>query len=302
MSHLISIVIPTFRRPDFLRDILSELTAQLPSDGSVEVVIVDNDSAGSARSAVPEDAAFRYIAEPRPGVAHARNTGVMQARGRFILFLDDDEMPGQGWLAAFLARAQAGDPVCFGPVQAQFTSPPPEDLAPILRDMFSRILPDPDGAEISGKRAYLGTGNSMFDSRLCFDSPPFDTHFNGGGEDVWLLRHLAEDRGLPFYWIAEAVVYEQVPAGRSTLAFIQERKYLGGMLRCVVESGAQGPARFLRLGKWMAIGAAQVGIFGSIGQFQALIGAKSAPVNLARSAAGRGKLMWWRHPYVSTAR
>jgi succinoglycan biosynthesis protein ExoM len=299
MSPTISIIIPTFRRPDFLRAILSEVRQQLPEDGSVEVVIVDNDPEGSAKDVVPQKVpAFRYLAEPRTGVTHARNTGVEVARGRFILFLDDDEIPMRGWLDAFLERAKAGDPVCFGPVEAQFFSPPPPELEPILRPMFSRELPDEGGAEISAKRAYLGTGNSMFDRDVCFDGPPFDTSFNGGGEDVWLLRHLAEDKGLAFSWVAEARVLEQVPDRRCTLAFIKERKYLGGMLRCVVESGAPGLSKWPRLAKWMTIGAVQVVIFGSIGQIQSLIGSKSAPLNISRYSAGLGKLMWRTHPYI----
>ena len=303
MPPIVSIVIPTFRRPDFLRRILVEIRQQLPEDGTVEVLVVDNDPEGSAKAVVPQvGSGFRYLAEPRTGVAHARNTGVGAADGRFVLFLDDDEIPVPEWLDIFLARAKSGDPVCFGPVEAQFASPPPPELESILRPMFSRELPDADGAEISGKRAYLGTGNSMFDREVCFDGLPFDTSFNGGGEDVWLLRHLAEDKGLPFRWVAEARVFEQVPDRRCTLAFIKERKYLGGMLRCVVESGAPGPSKWLRLAKWMTIGAAQVVIFGSIGAFQSLIGSDAAPRNISRYSAGMGKLMWRTHPHIRGAR
>lgn len=302
MSVRISIVIPTFRRPEFLRRILNEIEQQLPADGSVEVVVVDNDAGKSAHTVVEEHAGVLYVVEQRPGVAHARNTGVQAAAGRYILFLDDDELPSKGWLAAFAARAQPGFAACFGPVEAQFVTPPPEELVSILQSMFSRILPDQDGAVITAKRAYLGTGNSMFDREACFDGPPFNTSFNGGGEDVWLLRQLSEDAGLAFYWVAGAVVFEQVPDHRCTLEFIRSRKYLGGMLRCVVESGAAGPTRVLRLGKWMMIGAVQVAVFGLMGRVQSLIGSKSAATSIARSSAGMGKLMWWKHPYIRGAR
>jgi GT2 family glycosyltransferase len=45
----------------------------------------------------------RYIAEPAPGVAHARNAGIQAARGRLVAFMDDDAIADPGWLESLLA-------------------------------------------------------------------------------------------------------------------------------------------------------------------------------------------------------
>ena len=103
----ISIVIPTYRRPEMLRRALASCLVQQDGGIGFEIVVVDNDAAGSARpvvaamaqhSAVP----LRYVAEPRPGISHARNSGIANAQGRYLAFLDDDEAADPGWLAAFL--------------------------------------------------------------------------------------------------------------------------------------------------------------------------------------------------------
>lgn len=48
-------------------------------------------------------AEVHYAHEPRPGIAAARNRAVSESRAaRILVFLDDDERPGQDWLAALL--------------------------------------------------------------------------------------------------------------------------------------------------------------------------------------------------------
>src|SRR5579864_5940100 len=92
----VSIVIPTYLRPDMITRAVNTCLAQEAVDVPFEIVVVDNDPAGSAQptiAALAENSAvpIRYVAETRPGISHARNTGVASAAGRYIAFLDDDE-------------------------------------------------------------------------------------------------------------------------------------------------------------------------------------------------------------------
>ncbi|WP_368188458.1 glycosyltransferase family 2 protein [Aestuariibius sp. HNIBRBA575] len=295
---LVSIVIPTFHRTDKLSVLLADLAMQIPEDGSVDVVVVDNDQDGSAQAVMPDVPWLHYLIEPSSGVATARNTGVQSARGRYILFIDDDQRPSADWLAQMLAHAKAGHPVCFGPVAAVYDVVPPAPLRRALDPMFSRSLSDPSGAEISAKRAYMGTGNAMFDRQACFQDAVFETQFNGGGEDVWLLRHLAEDLALPFIWVAEAGVGEHVPDDRCRVDFVLRRKRLDGTLRCVVESGGAGPKKWARLAMWMGVGAAQVGLHGLGLIWSGLRRNDAGLYHRAQMATGIGKLIWWTHPFV----
>src|SRR5579863_4056039 len=103
-----SVVIPTYRRPEDLARAIGSVLAQAGVSASVEIVVVDNDPDGSAQPTVEAIAArsglpIRYVHERRPGISHARNTGVAQAAGRYLAFLDDDEVADPHWLAPFLA-------------------------------------------------------------------------------------------------------------------------------------------------------------------------------------------------------
>ena len=291
----LSIVIPTFRREAWLAPLLHALDAQISSlQSPVEVILVDNSPEGSAAQ-IGRPPFIRYVHEPRPGVAQARNRGVNESAGSHVVFLDDDETPFPGWLAAFEAAAMRGAAVCFGAIEPKFERPPPAALRQPLERLFSRRLPVAAGADVSGMRAYLGSGNSMFErgilSRI---DPPFDTAFNSGGEDVWFLRQLVEDHGVVLIWCPEALVHEIVPAHRATFGFLRRRRFSDGQLRCIVESGAGGVRALARVGFWMLAGAAQV-VLAGIGALVTWPFSTTRAARLALTAAGgAGKVLWWR--------
>jgi succinoglycan biosynthesis protein ExoM len=294
-APMLSIVVPTFRREPYLPPLFTAVADQISTvTDPVELVLVDNSPEASARD-IPAPDFVRYIHEPRTGVAQARNRGVAEARGTHVIFLDDDERPAPGWLAAFAASARRGDRAAFGAVEPLFEAEPPPALHAPLDRIFSRRLPSPSGAEVQSLRAYLGSGNSMFArATLTLVDPPFDTSFNAGGEDVWLFRQLVDQHQVPMIWCPGALVHELVPPRRATMEFLRARRFSDGQLRCLVESDAGGLKAAGRVALWMAVGAAQLGIFG-------LLALVTRPFSEARSVrfqlaavGGAGKLLWWR--------
>jgi len=75
-----------------------------------EVLVVDNNSADNTAKVVQDYQAdwpisfpLRYCFEPQQGLAFARQRAVMEARGKFIGFLDDDNLPNSDWIATAYA-------------------------------------------------------------------------------------------------------------------------------------------------------------------------------------------------------
>jgi glycosyltransferase involved in cell wall biosynthesis len=102
----VSVVVPTYRRPDLLARCLEALARQdFPAD-EYEVVVADDAASDDTCRKVEEFAArsapaVRYVAVTgRHGPAAARNAGWHQARGAVIAFTDDDTVPDAGWLRA----------------------------------------------------------------------------------------------------------------------------------------------------------------------------------------------------------
>ncbi len=101
----VSVVVPTFNRQHTL---VAAIASALSQDGpTVEVIVLDDSADGSARAAVTsfDDARVRYVPRVTPsnGVpAIARNEGLALARGRFVQFLDDDDLLVDGAMAALV--------------------------------------------------------------------------------------------------------------------------------------------------------------------------------------------------------
>ena len=292
----ITVVVPTMRRPEPLARALESLRAQrLEPWMRVDLVVVDNSTEGGARAQVEAVAAgfpvpLRYVSEPEPGVARARNRGVAEAGGAWIAFLDDDETADPGWLASFARTARAtGAHAVFGPVEAR--AEPGAEMGPFGR-YFGRGFVFPDCADITDRHAYLGTNNSMFDRARCFPTAPvFDEALNEtGGEDSVLLRRLALG-GARFAWSAEARVVEYAPPRRLSWSYVTRRKFLSGQIRSFVHR-MQAPPHWSRVALWMAVGAAQAAGAGLLALAVAPFDRERALHLRATASGGLGKVFW----------
>src|SRR5262249_45375236 len=129
----VAVCIASYRRPQGLQALLGALQAQRFEGPRPELVVVvaDNDPAESARP-VCDDARrwlslpLCYVAEPRRGVASARNASLRGASGAdWIAFVDDDELPEERWLDVLLrVQRETGADVVTGPVLPRFERAP----------------------------------------------------------------------------------------------------------------------------------------------------------------------------------
>lgn len=293
----LSIALPTCRRPAMLAACIESLLPQLPRGGDVELIVVDNDPAASARDLVVScgHPAVWYSHEPCPGVVNARNHAVRESRARYLAFIDDDETAWPGWVAAQLRHVEQGVPASFGMVLPRFEEAIPDGLEIQLAALFTRDLQRPADADICDLWTRTGTGNSLFDKQVCFLSDaPFAGQFNvTGGEDVWLIQALVE-RGIRIFWNPAAVVDEHVPADRATLDYACSRRFRQGQQRTVLMRGNGGAIGWVKTGAWMGAGAAQWTI--NSARALALRSAGSRRWRGARvnASGGLGKLLWWR--------
>lgn len=291
---LISIVIPTFRRPDVLSEILTALQPQL-SGTETEVLVVDNCPRASSRSLVRNwvSRSVRYIAEAKNGVVHARNRGLAEARGAYILFLDDDEVPAPTWLRAYIDAAERGVDIGFGRIRARYAEPPAGDVRPLLDVMFTRDFPTDDGSDITDQYADLGCGNAMFHRATCFASPdPFEVAYNRfGGEDSALIKQLVSD-GVRLSWIANGLVEEVVPPDRQTPEYLKTRRYNQGRLRSRVNIEHSVGAGLM----WMGVGAVQTALYSGLWSIACAMRSNRATYFSVQIQGGLGKVLWWRTP------
>ena len=91
-SPLVSVIIPTHNRADMLYRAVDSVLNQ--SFANLEVIVVDDGSTDDTQRRIETyaDPRIRYFKhDESKGASAARNTGIRQARGKYIAFLDDDD-------------------------------------------------------------------------------------------------------------------------------------------------------------------------------------------------------------------
>ena len=104
-----SICICTRNRPDDLRRALASIAGSSPPAHQI-VVADDSDDDATEVLVTASDAAITYVRGPRTGLGGNRNAAIAAAEGNYLLFLDDDALLGEGFLAKMEQRLQALPP------------------------------------------------------------------------------------------------------------------------------------------------------------------------------------------------
>ena len=95
---MISVIIPTYNRAEFLKEAVQSVLEQdyfhdRNTDKRFEIIVVDDgstDSTGTVVRSINHD--IRYVYQENRGVSAARNVGLQHGKGDFIAYLDSDDL------------------------------------------------------------------------------------------------------------------------------------------------------------------------------------------------------------------
>jgi succinoglycan biosynthesis protein ExoM len=243
----ISLCIATCERPTSLGNLLGALeTLEIPTGTALQIVVVDNDPAGSAKAVCDEAVArhayvLRYVVEKRRGIPFARNAALTVALSDsdFIAFIDDDEIPESNWLAELL-RVQEfyKADVVTGPCLPQYLQPPPRW---VIEGAFHELPRHP-----TGTLCHVAFTHNVLVSAAVFDD--IDRYFdesmalNGGDDKEFFTRVYAA--GFRILWADNAIVRENIPASRSTVRWLVQRGFRVGTSSAWVQLNHQSSTVF----------------------------------------------------------
>jgi GT2 family glycosyltransferase len=183
----LSVIIPTHDRRELLERKLRALERE-PSDFEVVVIVdacTDDTLDFIGRYAPPYP--LQWAPSTARHVAHARNQGARMARGRILLFSDDDVVGRPGWVAANLAAHVTPRVVGI----SRLVLPP---------HLTHGVTGGPPARWYQANGASMGVQASFFHEVGGYD-PSFSTY---GGEDNDLGYRLLR-AGARFVWLRDAV-------------------------------------------------------------------------------------------------
>ena len=236
---LFSVIIPTFNRASLVRETVQSVLDQEGND--FEIIVVDDGSTDDTRAVLAEfGERVQVFTQQNRGPGAARNFGASQARGRYLAFLDSDDVWFPWTLAAYRELATradspsfiAGSPLRFASA-SQLSSAAPE---PVRFQRFSDYLASSD------EWAWWGVSSFVIRADAFARTAGFLTD-NVNGEDADLALKLGDAPG--FCTIRSPSTFGFRMHGQSLTADWQ--KTLAGVWRMIAaeQAGAYpgGPKR-----------------------------------------------------------
>ncbi len=256
----VSVCICTFNGAERIGLVLEALGRQTAQSGDWEVIVVDNASRDETPTVVANAIAQylpnrgRCVREDRAGLMHARRTASREARGDFIAFLDDDNVPATDYVERLLSILQRHPSVGVlgGRVWADWVGEPTE-LGKAVAS-FSLAICDRGDAPFAYNDGVTGgpAGAGMIVRRslmeAIFEEAAIAEQMIGrvgaklGGSDDTAIVVRAHQQGYEVRYEPSLVLSHRIPASRTT------REYL---LR-LYEGIGRGQAALRQLYDWKA--------------------------------------------------
>ncbi len=233
----------TYKRADRLPDLVAAMRAQ-SCPHPFDLLAVNNNSPDNTLEVLEQlsrqpGPALRVVTETAQGIVPARNRAIEESLDSDILvFIDDDEMPQPGLLAAACdALLNEGAQCAGGRVQVDFTPHArPGWLEDELLGFLAEVDHSPQAFWIEREDTPVWTANIAYDMRLFRDDPSlrFDRRYNregadiGGGEDAIMFRALLE-RGVKIRYRPDMAVFHFVEPWRLKRSYFLRLHYRAGL-------------------------------------------------------------------------
>lgn len=202
-NPLVSVIIPVYNGEAFLSETLESVLSQ--DYPAIEVIVIDDGSSdGSAAILKGFATQLTLIKQPNKGVAASRNTGMAAANGRYLAFIDQDDLwlPEKTRLQVQLLEAHPEIDYVLSRQHfflQQGTQRPSWFKPDLLRGDHTGYVP---GAFLGRKAVFEKVGG-------------FDTHYRSGGDDMaWFFK--AKDMQIPMMHMPEPLLLKRVHGGNAS--------------------------------------------------------------------------------------
>ena len=124
-TNLVSVVMPTYNHAEFLSEAIESVLNQ--SYSQLELIVIDNFSEDDTKNIVKsfQDARIQYFKFANEGViAASRNYGIKQAKGKYLAFIDSDDVWLKEKLSEQVDALEGDEEIGLGMFNFFFCGPP----------------------------------------------------------------------------------------------------------------------------------------------------------------------------------
>ena len=197
LRPLISVIIPAYNQADYLAAAVQSALEQTYSN--LEVIVVDDGSTDETPKIAQSftDPRVRYIHQENRGLSGARNTGIRNARGDFLTYLDSDDLFLPNKLSTLAQVFESSPEIGFAAGQAI----PIDETDHQLGNIFDTPLPKDPSRLLLGNPLHVGS--VLLRRKWQEEVGYFDESLRSYEDwDMWLRFGLA---GCKMAWVNEPV-------------------------------------------------------------------------------------------------
>jgi glycosyltransferase involved in cell wall biosynthesis len=238
---LFTVALCTHNHADRLVRTLADLALLHTPQCQWELLVVDNGCTDGtpallAGHAWPAGWNVRVVRETTLGLSNARNCAIREARGEYLVFIDDDETPVPEWLQAYEALVQDHAPDAFGSrIEVLFEGGRPDWLRDELLGFLGQLRRSETTVQLTHPDTSFYGGNFGFRKTVCGFVGNFDASLgrkgsdNTGGEEVDFYRRLL-DRGFKVWWTPDATIYHRIQTEKLKRSYFRDLHYRQGRM------------------------------------------------------------------------
>jgi glycosyltransferase involved in cell wall biosynthesis len=178
---VVTVILPAFNAGKYLAASLAGLMSQQVV-ATLDVVLVDNGSTDATREIAASTTGVRVLEQPIRGSYAARNLGIRNSSGEFVVFLDPDCVPRSGWLSAALTTLRDSSVQIVLGKRIYGDSPPLQLISAYEDEKIQWIL------EQGATKNIYGYTNNMAVRRSIFDQFGHFPEWMRGGDTLFVQR------------------------------------------------------------------------------------------------------------------
>lgn len=229
----LSIIICTYNREKYIKRCLNSFINQSLNKNLWELLIVNNNSTDNTDFLITDfisantEINTKYIIEKKQGLSVARNTGIKNANGKYIIFIDDDAFVIDQYLEnIYQYVSKYTDEIAFGgKIKPYLECKLPNWMSKYLSSLMSTIDLG-NHVKLFKKKHYPIGANMGFSKSLIQKTGLFNEQLGRtgtsmlGGEEKDLFIRIRNHK-IPIYYFPKMLVHHVIPEKRLQIPFIK---------------------------------------------------------------------------------
>jgi len=230
-----SVIVCSYNREQYIADAIESLLYQTLNQELYEILIIDNNSKDRTGEIALdyverfwESHQIRYIKESNQGLCFARNRGIIEARGKFIVYMDDDGIADPDFLEVQYNFLVEYDYVVGlgGKIIPRYVHGKPKWIDGILEGLVSKVDHGDQVFRYTGKRYPVGC-NMTYRKDILVQVGMFDTAVGQVGDNVVRgdeteLYNRIKKLNRPVYYLPKSRVEHVIEKNRLTREHISK--------------------------------------------------------------------------------